>query len=324
MPNLNPPPGMPPDRQTIWHDTIRQLTDAGTIFRIDHNALAAYVAAVANHRQATRLIEQTGVLLDHNGTPTQNPALTTQNQAATIIHAFGKQFGLTRHQPPGQQAAPQAPAPVMGAGTVMESDPAGEGHWCGEHKRWECTKNKHGKVRCHKSRMRGTNACNFHQGDQPTARGKIALGKVADKIPTYGQPLDVSPGEALLQEVRRTAGIVDWLGIVIARLAEGDVVWGIERTASHSGGDFPGSDVITSAKPNVWVELYQKERRHLVATCEAALRANVDERLVRLAEMQGGRIVAVLNGIFSDLELLDWQRERLPEVVPRRIRELAA
>jgi len=50
----------------------------------------------------------------------------------------------------------------------------------------------------------------------------------------------------------------------------------------------------------------------------------VDERLVRLAEMQGGRIVAALNGIFTDLGLDDRQRDLLPEVVPRRLRELVA
>src|SRR6185437_10049737 len=97
---------------------------------------------------------------------------------------------------------------------------------------------------------------------------------------------------------------------------QGDVVWGIERRTDRSGGEFPGADLISSAKPNVWVSLYQAERRHLVATCEAALRANVDERLVRLAEMQGGRIVAALNGIFDDLGLSPEQRGLLPVVVP--------
>jgi hypothetical protein len=164
----------------------------------------------------------------------------------------------------------------------------------------------------------------MHPGDTRTSQAKIAAAKLVRKARTYGEPVDVSPGEALLQEVQRTAGIVGWLGEVIAGLEDGEVVWGIERRTDRSGGDWPGADVITSARPNVWVQLYQSERKHLVATCEAALRANVDERLVRLAEMQGGRIVAALNGIFTDLGLTAEQRDKLPEVVPRRLRELVA
>jgi P27 family predicted phage terminase small subunit len=312
MPDLDPPPGMPPDRQAIWRQTITDLTDAGTLFRLDLNSLGAYVAAVADHRQATRLIQAAGVLIERDGHPVKNPALAVQTPAAQVIATFARQFGLTRHKAaPGGGEAKQD-------GSPKRADHAGV--WCDQHSRWECqAKRSRGRGECH-GIATATGNCRMHLGGGGPKRAAAMLARQ----PTYGAPLDVSPGEALLQEVRRTAGIVAWLGEIIGGLEHGDMVWGIERRSDRTAGDFPGADIISSAKPNVWVQLYQAERRHLVTTCAEALRANVDERLVRLAEMQGGRIVAALNGIFADLELTEDQRERLPEVVPRRLRELVA
>jgi len=303
---------MPADRQAIWQQTVTELTDAGTLFRLDLNSLAAYVAAVATHRQATALLEQSGVLVDRAGRPVPNPALAVQTQAAGTIAQFARQFGLTRHR-----AADQPP--TRASEPIRDDHP---GRWCEEHHRWECTGNRsRGRGTCHGIATPNGN-CRMHAGHN-TGTAKAAA-QLVRRVPTFGEPVDISPGEALLQEVRRSAGIVAWLAAVVGALDQGDVVWGVERRTDRSGGEFPGADLISSAKPNVWVSLYQAERRHLVATCEAALRANVDERLVRLAEMQGGRIVAALNGIFDDLGLSPEQRGLLPEVVPRRLRELVA
>jgi P27 family predicted phage terminase small subunit len=311
---------MPPNRQTIWRETVTELTDAGTLFRLDLNALAAYVAAVATHREATRLLEQSAVLLDRDGRPTANPALTIQTQAATTIANFGRQFGLTRHKAPDEPLRPAQPMQPP-----AEPDP--RGRWCtephaGPRGRWECTGHRKNGDQCHGPVKAGLSTCRMHPGSGADVKHAAAL--LVRKVPSFGEPLDVSPGEALLGEVRRTAGIVAWIGQIVAALDQADIVWGVEKRTDRSGGDFPGADIIYSAKPNVWVSLYQTERKHLVATCEAALRANVDERLIRLAEMQGGRIVIALNGIFDDLGLTTDQRGKLPEVVPRRLRELTA
>jgi hypothetical protein len=202
----------------------------------------------------------------------------------------------------------------------MEHDrPAGEqGHWCEEHTRWECTGNKHGGVRCHKSRLKGLAHCNFHVG-----RGGVVKA-LAAKRPLDVEPLDMSPGEALLWRVRYIAAEVKALDVIVAGLEAEQVVWGREREVATDSGEFPGSQVTYSAKLNVWVQYRQQRERALIDACADAMRANVDERLVRMAEMQGGRIVTALNGIFEDLGLSADQRALLPEVVPRRIRELVA
>jgi P27 family predicted phage terminase small subunit len=316
VPDLDPPAGLPAARAAIWQETVAELADAGTLFRLDLNSLAAYVAAVADHRECSRLIAQSGVLIERDGKAVTNPALQAQTQAAGVIAQFAKQFGLTRHKAPDTPAEP----PKRARSPLHERDHAGR--WCEEHRRWECVSPRsRGRGTCHGIATANGN-CRMHAGHSTVAAKAVA--KLVRQVPTYGEPVSISPGEALLQEVRRSAGIVAWLGEVIGALDAEDVVWGIERRTDRTAGDFPGADIISSARPNVWVSLYQQERRHLVACCAEALRANVDERLVRLAELQGGRIVTALNGIFEDLELTAGQRERLPEVVPRRLRELVA
>ena len=55
------------------------------------------------------------------------------------------------------------------------------------------------------------------------------------------------------------------------------------------------------ARPSVWLELYQKERTHLVAVCATALKCGIAERQVKLAEQHGRLIAEVIRGVLSDL-----------------------
>ena len=85
----------------------------------------------------------------------------------------------------------------------------------------------------------------------------------------------------------------------------------------------------------VLLELYECERRHLVAVTTAALSAGIEERRVQMAEQQGALVAGVisraLSGILSrliELGLAEELRAQLPvmvgEVVPRELRALAS
>jgi hypothetical protein len=102
-----------------------------------------------------------------------------------------------------------------------------------------------------------------------------------DVVRTYGLPIDIAPDEALLQEVHRTAGHVAYLNAIIGEGTSKDSLtqWVVVADGEDSTSTF--------RKPSVWVELYQKERAHLVAVCKAAIGAGIAERQVRLAERQG-------------------------------------
>jgi hypothetical protein len=139
--------------------------------------------------------------------------------------------------------------------------------------------------------MRGQERCRKHGGASPQARAaavrRLAEEQARQAVETYGLPLDVSPEDALLGEVRRTAGCVAYLDAVLAEKGrDGLTQW------VTVGGEDGGSYVRSS----VWVDLHQRERAHLVAVCKAAIAAGIEERRVQLEERQGelvGELVRV-------------------------------
>jgi hypothetical protein len=175
--------------------------------------------------------------------------------------------------------------------------------------------------------MNGQLVCDTCGGRAPQAKAKavvrISEQRAIRAVETYGLPLDVSPGDALLDEVRYTAGHVAWLRERIRELENRDLVWGMTEQTEKNATEFTGTDTTYGAVPNVWVDLYMRERKHLVDVAKAAIAAGIEERKVRLAEQQGALVAAVIRGILADLKLTPDQRELVAEIVPRRLRALA-
>lgn len=171
---------------------------------------------------------------------------------------------------------------------------------------------------CAASPIRGTDKCRMHVGRK--AAPVIVEAMLVKAMSTYGLPIETSPADALLAEVHRTAGHVAWLQHRVAELEHHDLVWGV--TKEKTGGDDRGTT--EEAVPNVWLRLYQEERKHLVRVSAEAIRCGIEERRVRLAESQGALVAGVIRAILSDLSLTPEQQALVSEVVPRRLRELAA
>lgn len=174
----------------------------------------------------------------------------------------------------------------------------------------------------------GLEKCATHCGLSKAERDKAAARFLADQearkaVATYGLPLDVSPTEALLDEVRYSAGHVAWLREKVRELRDADLVWGITEETEKGATEFPGTDVTSAARANIWLELYYRERKHLVDVTKAAIGAGIEERRVRLAEAQGALVASVIRGILADLSLSDDQQALVPQVVPRHLRALA-
>ena len=149
------------------------------------------------------------------------------------------------------------------------------------------------------------------------------MEKARRAVATYGLPVDIDPAEALLQEVHHTAGHVAWLREQVAAISPEALVWGRTKTRQGRGPDGPVDVTDEGAELNVWLQLYQQERKHLVAVCSAALSAGVEERRVRLAESQGATLAGVIRAVLDDLGLSAAQLERVAEVVPRHLRAVA-
>lgn len=150
----------------------------------------------------------------------------------------------------------------------------------------------------------GTGHCKYHTGNTPS--GRLHAARQAVRGPAfYGDPVEVLPGEALLQEVRRTAGHVAFLEAQVREAVRED-----EEASS------------TKAWVTALRELYAHERKHLTQVCQVALHAGVEERQVAVAERWGGELANVLGAILEDLKLTAAQRERAPDIVGRHLRVL--
>jgi hypothetical protein len=152
------------------------------------------------------------------------------------------------------------------------------------------------------------------------AAARVAEAKARQIMETYGQQIDTNPVDALLDEVRWTAGHVAWLRDRVREIEQDALTWGVTETVDKQAGEFTGVDTTEAARPNVWLVLYQSERKHLVDVCKAAISAGIAERQVRLAEQQGRLIVGVIQAILGDLGLSPEQQALVPEVASRHLR----
>lgn len=181
---------------------------------------------------------------------------------------------------------------------------------------------------CKRDAAVGLDKCSVHCGLSKAKRDEIGEAfrahQAAEKaVVTYGLPRDISPTEALLEEVRYTAGHVAWLREQVQALEADELVWGVTEKVEKNATEFEGTDTTSAAKPNAWLELYYRERKHLVDVTKAAIQAGIEERRVKLAEAQGHLVAEVIKRILGRLDLLDWQQKRVPVVVPEELRRVA-
>jgi len=204
--------------------------------------------------------------------------------------------------------------------------------------RRRCTaKSKRSGEQCKNTAIPGGATCRMHGGAASQVRRKAAT-RLAEEharqaVITYGLPRDIDPAAALLEEVHRTAGHVAWLAQKIRELDDTDLTWGITEETDKTATLSPGTDRKATARPSVWLDLYHRERRHLVHVSKTALDAGISERLVHLAEQQGAMLADVirrstdslldrLTGLLGDQDAALVRREWpgwLARIVPEQI-----
>lgn len=161
----------------------------------------------------------------------------------------------------------------------------------------------------------GIGACKLHGGNTATQVKAATVVKAQAAVETFGLPREIDPRDALLEEVYRTAGAVDWLTLKVRELQAADVTWGKAEESAD--------DIKYKAGINVWIQLQQQERAHLVRVCKETIAAGVEERRVRLAEQQGSMLASAIKAILGDLDLNAEQQAKVATVVPRHLRAVA-
>jgi len=172
---------------------------------------------------------------------------------------------------------------------------------------------------CGKNKIAGARVCPTHGGStrhvKAAAARRVQETRARTAVATYGLPVDIDPGAALLEEVSRTAGHVRWLHDIVQDMEPEALIWG-DKQKSHVEGLGPEGPVdqtteVTAAGVHIWLELYLKEREHLRKVATDAIKAGIAERQVQLAEQAGERAGQWLQASLSVLGLSDVDMRRV-------------
>lgn len=189
-----------------------------------------------------------------------------------------------------------------------------------------CARIKRNQEQCKNWALTGQTVCRYHSGKVELAKQRRAEILAEQKVRRYlGRRAEgvADPGRVLLEEVSRTASIVEWLEAKVASLASDDAVgWGVTEVVESTVEGSEGTTTKMTAAMSVWVDMLQRERAHLVKACQVAIQAGLQERQVRVAEAQGALVATVIRGVLGDLGLTQVQWALVQEVVPRHLRQL--
>lgn len=164
-----------------------------------------------------------------------------------------------------------------------------------------CTAHNRAGKPCGLKPRTGFLVCRLHGAESPRAKAgaeaRLAEAKAAALAARWAVPVETNPVDAVLEQIKWSAGHVTFYRSQVDALDTADMVWG--QTKEKRGGDDWGSTY--EAQQSAWLALYNAERDRLVKFCSEAIRAGIEERKVRLAEQQGEIIVRLLDGILTEL-----------------------
>jgi hypothetical protein len=163
--------------------------------------------------------------------------------------------------------------------------------------------------------------------DKYVGKGPVDMKAISRKNENdifLGAPREVDPGVALLEEVHRTAGHVAYLSKKVQELNDESLIWNktMESEEDLQGGEASYAKKIKEHRNEVsrWYDLYERERKHLASVANAALKAGVEERRVRLAERGVDTLEAAITAALQDLGV-DPYTTRARAAISKRLRE---
>lgn len=173
----------------------------------------------------------------------------------------------------------------------------------------------------------GVGKCKLHGGATPNHELAGAVILARREMAVMGQPLDIEPGEALLQCIRIAAGEVQYASDRIGALDEADAIVQASSTKtrplSHGKDGESASETVEEVTTsnvyelNIWIQVRRQALDRLVNYSAVALKAGVEERRVRVAEQTGVLIAQAIRGVLAELGVAD--RPEVPSVVRRQL-----
>ena len=159
---------------------------------------------------------------------------------------------------------------------------------------------------CKRPPMIGSTFCDTHGGTKqsPVERFRNKLLQNADFLAsTYGLPIEVTPEQALMEELYRTNGHILWLQERITESDADDMIramWIGQRTSGYLTPQELEEYAITG-QAHLWMQLYLKEREHLLQLTTKAIQLGLTERQVTLQEKVIDQIGEAITGLLVNL-----------------------
>lgn len=205
---------------------------------------------------------------------------------------------------------------------------------------------------CRATKGRGTphpgwGHCKHHGGSTPSGIAHAERERTRALAARWALPLDIDPATALLDEVRRSAGIVAWLQQQVTRLIQGDpndpdAVPDVDRLVRgtrfvrrrevyerdpDTGQQVPTGEVeqVSEVGPGVhhWWAMLAAERKHLAAVARDAVHAGVAQQRVAIEEAQGELLGQALSVAARQVDVDPDVMERLVAALGEQLEALA-
>ena len=142
----------------------------------------------------------------------------------------------------------------------------------------------------------GFGRCKLHGGANPSGRKSASIIRARMEVAEWGARMDITPAEALLELVQTKAAEVAYWTYRVGQLTDADRAGLIVSSTTDEQGQGPqgSSDksvTVHSSDLNVFLKALHKAQEQLATFSAAALRAGVDEALVRIAAVQASAVI---------------------------------
>lgn len=132
--------------------------------------------------------------------------------------------------------------------------------------------------------------------------------RLKSQVPYAGE-LQVSPWDALLAEVRRSAYRVEWIQARVQVQADMEADLHAQEHDWSSPKDFQYAASTQSRELREWIKLEREERAHGAAVARGAVSAGLSERYIESVQAEARMIAGVLQRALNaaDLSAEQWE-----------------
>lgn len=302
MSELQPPDHYRAEERAIWTSITREALALGITANLNPDILNALVIHIKNHREATQAVAEEGAILPDGK---EHSALRIANAEERAVIRLRRELHLGT--PRKSQGGPKG----------------GVARWCEKHNRAECYGHKRTDGgQCHAIAAIGLAYCGLHAGVKLENDPAHIAAVLRAENPLDGEPMDITPGQALLWRVRVLAGEVRRLDAKIATIEADDLVFG--TTIEEEGGEHTYAKTTRAARINMWLILRSERETMLQRACEGALRAGIEQQLVDLEREQITMVHQVILMALDRIGGISADDPRIREHLPAIIAELTA